>query len=303
MKILLNRKPVTGPWGGGNLFVSNFCNYFNSEHSQVVHSLNNDIDVIFMQDPRPGDTGISINEIINYKNHFPNTKIVHRVNECDARKNTKHVDDMLRECSKYTDLTIFVSNWMKEYHLSRGWYSKISKVLINGINKEFYVKNNKIDNKKINIVTHHWSNNYLKGFDIYDKLDDFVKDNKEYTFTYIGRERGTFKNTIIVKPLYGKELGNELSKYDVYISASRNDPGPNHILESLRCNIPTYVHTEGGGCVEFAGTDYSYSNFNELTTILKKKNFIMNDINNLSTWNQAMKNLEKIINSEFKNER
>jgi hypothetical protein len=32
--------------------------------------------------------------------------------------------------------------------------------------------------------------------------------------------------------MFGKELGDELGKYDVYASASRFDPGPNHIIES-----------------------------------------------------------------------
>ena len=41
----------------------------------------------------------------------------------------------------------------------------------------------KINNKKVNIVTHHWSDNYLKGFDVYDKLDEFVKENNDFTFT------------------------------------------------------------------------------------------------------------------------
>jgi hypothetical protein len=296
MKIFINRKPVDGPWGGGNLFVKSFHEHF-SKNNKVVHQLEEDIDIIFMQDPRPGNTGISINEIVNYKNYFPNSKIVHRVNECDARKNTQGVDDMLRKCSEFTDMTIFVSNWMKNYHIKKGWVCKNNQVLVNGVLKEFN-KNKKINNGKVNIVTHHWSDNYLKGFDIYDKLDQFVNENKSFTFTYIGRERGTFCNTKIIKPLHDKDLMEELSKYDIYISASRYDPGPNHILESLACEIPTYVHEDGGGCVEFAGKDHVFCNFKKLIEILESKQYVNNSIETYN-WNNSMLKLEGIISSSW----
>jgi hypothetical protein len=292
MKVFINRKPVNGPWGGGNLFIKSFCDNF-AIRNKVVHSLEESIDVLFMQDPRPGNTGISINELISYKNYFPNAKIVHRVNECDARKNTEGVDDMLRQCSEFTDMTIFVSEWMKNYHIEKGWKCKNNQVLINGVMTEFD-KNQKINNGKINIVTHHWSNNYLKGFDIYDKLDEFVKENNEFTFTYIGRERGTFSNTSIIKPLHGKSLMGELSKYDIYVSASRYDPGPNHILESLACKIPTYVHSEGGGSVEFAGTDHVFYNFDELINLLLSKHYVNNNTE-IYNWDKAMLKLEDTI--------
>ena len=150
-------------------------------------------------------------------------------------------------------------------------------------------------NQKTNIVTHHWSNNYLKGFDIYDKIDQFVGENKEYSFTYIGRERGTFKNTKIIKPLYGGKLYQELKKYDVYISASRFDPGPNHILESISCNLPTYVHKDGGGCTEFAGQENTFNNFKDLLELLISKNFKKNDNSIIESWQSTIEKLENIL--------
>ena len=110
MKILINRKPVQGPWGGGNLFVSAFCEYMKNIGHTVVHKFEYNIDLIFIQDPRYDELRISINEIIAYKKLKPLTKIIHRVNECDARKETSNIDALLRECSEFTDKTVFVSN-------------------------------------------------------------------------------------------------------------------------------------------------------------------------------------------------
>jgi glycosyltransferase involved in cell wall biosynthesis len=296
VKILLNRRPIEGPWGGGNLLVGAICKYFKEAGHIVVHEFESGIDAIFMQDPRPGNTGISVNQIVEWKSKNPNVKIVHRVNECDARKATKGVDKFLSECSRYTDATVFVSNWMRDYHLSKMWNCNDVGVIYNGVDLDHFRKGDKLDNGKINIVTHHWSSNRMKGFDTYEAIDRFVKDNSDFTFTYIGRELGTFKNTKIVKPLFGEELGKELSKYDLYISGSLWDPGPNHILESIACQIPTYVTSKGGGAVEFAGKSHTFENVDQLFRIIRSRSYVNNSLS-INSWRQcANQYLEVVAN-------
>ena len=129
---------------------------------------------------------------------------------------------------------------------------------------------------------------------MYDKLDEFVGNNKDFTFTYIGRDRGSFKNTNIIAPLHGKNLYNELKKYDIYISGSRFDPGPNHILESLACNLPTYVHEEGGGCVEFAGNTHTFNSFVDLRKVLEGKIFKQN-ITKAYNWKESIQKLNSAM--------
>ena len=63
MKVLINRKPVGGPWGGGNLFVKAFSEKLPLGGHKVVYEFSDDIDVIFVQDPRYSDLGISISGI------------------------------------------------------------------------------------------------------------------------------------------------------------------------------------------------------------------------------------------------
>ena len=293
--ILLNRRPVEGPWGGGNLLVSAICKNFTEQGVKVVHDFGTDIDVIFMQDPRPGNTGISIKEIIAYKDLHPKVKIIHRVNECDARKGTQNMDCFLRQCSKFTDHTVFVSDWMRDYHLSREWHCNSTSVIYNGVNLDHFKKGHKIDNGKVNIVTHHWSSNRMKGFDVYEAIDEFIKDT-DFTFTYIGRELGTFKNTKIIPPLFGEKLGKELSRYDLYISGSLWDPGPNHILESIACQIPTYVTSDGGGAVEFAGEDHVFENMDQLLRIIRSRSYVNNSLS-INSWRQCTDQYLDIVRS------
>jgi len=294
MKILINRKPVSGPWGGGNLFVSSFCDFMRSKGHEVVHNFSEDLDLIFMQDPRYSDLGISINEIALFKGTYPSVKVIHRINECDARKGTNDMDSLLRECSKITDHTVFVSNWMRDYHLEKGWNCNETSVVYNGTNKDHFKPGKRLENGKVNLVTHHWSDNPLKGADVYDELDAWVGDNTDFTFTYIGRYSRPLCNSVLIPPLAGKDLGHELSKYDIYISGSRFDPGPNHVIESIAAGLPTLVHFEGGGAVEFAGKHYAFRGFEEMINLIKNLPDQKNDLVP-SSWEECMSNILNVL--------
>lgn len=300
MKIYFNRRPVEGPWGGGNNFIKSSFSILPKLGYNIIDNPAIEVpDKIFLQSPFPDSKlKFSINEALYLKSQNPDIEIIMRVNDCDARKNTDNVDRVWIESSKFVDKTIFVSNWMKKYFIDKGWRCSKNYVLYNGVDLDVFKTREKIKNNKVNIVTHHWSNNELKGFDVYDKIDQFVENNKKFTFTYIGRDRGTFKNTKIVSPMFGKDLGCELSKYDVYVSASRFDPGPNHILESLACGIPTYVYKDGGGCVEFAGNDHTFKSFEQLVGFLNRKEQKINNTIDVCTWASCIKSLDKIIKED-----
>lgn len=292
VKIAINRIPVFGPYGGGNNFVKAVYSSI-PKGVELTNKLTDDIDLIFLLDPRQ-DKSFDVNDVAKFiqKKKIP---VVQRINECDARKNTEHIDHLLLQCSTINNKTIFVSNWMKSYFNGKGWANKNQYVLYNGVDDVFF--NLKVDKKNddtLKVVTHHWSNNYLKGFDVYEFLDYLSVKNDKISFTYIGRDRGTFSNSKTIPPLHGKSLAEELSKYDLYISASRNDPGPNHVLEALAVGLPTYVHAEGGGGVEFVDQEHVYKNFFEIERILLEKNILKNSKIPMK-WEDSMKSFWQIM--------
>lgn len=296
MKIAINRKPKNRPWGGGNMFVRAFSEVMKSLGHQVVYDLCDGLDAIFMQDPRYDELGISANEIRAYKKRNPSVSVFHRVNECDARKATRGVDEMLLECSRFTDHTIFVSNWMKDYHLQRGWACGSYSVLYNGVNLQHFGPRQKIENGKTNIVTHHWSDNPMKGADVYEFLDEFVEKNPAFTFTYIGRTKQNFKNVTVLPPLSGKELGDCLGRYDVYVTGSRYDPGPNHVIESLACGIPTFAYSKGGGACEFVGRENVFETPEMLVDFLSNyRNVERNFVYKPTSWRNCIEKLNAIL--------
>jgi len=274
MKIFFNRIKRKEAYGGGSHFVTSMVDYLEKKGHVVVFQMQEkdnvikDIDVIFLIDPRPGDIGYSINHAIAYKNQInKNVKIIHRVNECDARKNTSFMDEMLVETSKHTDKTVFISKWLKEYFIEKGFKNaKNSSVIYNGCNiSHFFPMKNKKIKDKIKIVTHHWSDNWMKGFDLYKFIDQEVVDD-QFEFTYIGRYCKDYKptNTKLIDPLWGPELGAELRKHDIYVTASRFEPCGMHHVEGAASGMPIIYYKDCGGINELCKNHgEEYSNFDD----------------------------------------
>lgn len=318
-KLYVNRQPLYHPWGGGNNFTVALFRHAEKFDVEIVKPQDKTTEpdaCLLLGIENDGKTGApGLSSLAQYKMIRKSQlgrplSLFLRCNENDARKNTLNVDRMWRKASGYVDGMIYVSKYLQEY-FNNNEISNLepnSDVIINGVDQEIFCKQDSFDNGKTNIVTHHWSNNELKGFDIYDKLDAWVGENSDkYTFTYIGRHRDSFKNTKIVAPLYGKRLGAELGKYDVYVSASRAEPGPNHVLESLACEIPTFVKRDGGGGVEFIDNNESfmYDDFDELIKKITAGSFDKPNRDLLIDWETCIEKyctfIKKVHNHESSN--
>ena len=77
-------------------------------------------------------------------------------------------------------------------------------------------------------------------------MEQHIYKTGEFEFTYIGRlpEGITLRNHI--HPIGATELAMELPKHDVYITASIEEAGANHVLESLAAGLPVVYHSHGG---------------------------------------------------------
>ena len=272
MQVYINRRVVRGPWGGGNNFVKAYSELAERPGIELLRdkALSGNPDTMLLVGLENDGVDIGVEQAIMYKMYVrPDCQLVLRVNECDARKGTSHMDAALLAVSEHVDGTVFVSTWMQEYFNSRGWACKNQVVIVNGVDRSTFGPRPKLNDGKLNIVAHHWSDNPMKGADVYEMIDRLVGEQPDkLAFTYIGRHKCAFKHTKVVRPLAGKALGDELGKHDVYVSASRFDPGPNHVLEALACDLPTFVHKDGGGCVEFAGGAQVYNDWDELRDFL-----------------------------------
>lgn len=300
MNIYVNRSPVHGPWGGGNMWTTAFHKFIPELGGAIIPpsvSVAPEVIVLAGLEADFQHNHISADQAVMYRVINEGVRLVLRVNENDARKGTMNVDKAILRLSEFVDGTVFVSNWLRDYFVAREWKCTNNTVIHNGVDRDIFKPGEKLNNGKVNIVAHHWSNNEMKGFDIYNELDAFIgtPEGANFTFTYIGRHRNGFKNAKVIRPLQGKSLGEELGKYDVYVSASRFDPGPNHILESLACDLPTYVHADGGGCVEFAGDDHVFDSWPSLKNLLLAKKFTNNSAISLRQWKDCISDYNGFI--------
>ncbi len=296
-KIMFNLRPPQGSFGGGSFFVKNMAKYLENKGFDIVYSLEPNIDLIFMIDPRKGEhKKDGLDEILQYKRQNPNCKVIYRVNECDAKRELSiNIEPILVRAIKEADKVIFVSNWLMNYFIEEYNLINIDKMsyILNGVDHEIYNfnTNKTIDTtNKIKLVTHHFSNNYLKGFQIYNALDKLVKMDdrfKNVEFTYIGRYHNGYKptKTKLLQPINGEKLAEELKKHDIYITATQFEPGAMHYLEGASCGLPVLYRKCGGGANEICskfGLEY-----NSIDELVEQLNVI---INNYSLYTDKIKN-------------
>ena len=278
MKISFGSEIVTGPWGGGNLFLINLKNYLTSNGHQVVFGLDDkDVDIILFTDPRTGRGStslISSKDVKKYKRHInKNVKVIQRINEFDERKNTKKINKLYLKSSEVADHVVFVSEWLRKIYLDLGMEKEKTSVIMSGSDTLIFNSigaTKKPVNRKFKVLTHHWSSNWMKGFELYLQLDKKLSEptlKNKIEFTYIGNvdKKYEFSNTNILQPLSGLELAEEIKNHDIYITGSLNEPSGNHHIEAALCGLPI-LYFKSGGIPEYCqdyGLEIDIENFEE----------------------------------------
>lgn len=299
MKISLDTKFISGPFGGASKFSNLFKDFLEKRGFEVVNNLaDHDIDIIFHIAPYPffSLSAYSFLEAYIYKMSHPKVLVIHRINECDERKGTHYMNKLLIQTAKYSDALIFIAGWLKPLLEKQGLdTSKPGKVILNGADKGIFNTNGKIfwdGKRKMRIVTHHWGGNQMKGHDFYQRLDTLLakpewKDNFE--FTYIGNYPKDLKyeNTKLVKPLDGEALAAELKKHDVYITASRNEPAGMHHIEGALCGLPI-LYIDSGALKEYCrdyGLEFNEENFEE--KLLEMRTHYQENLNKILSYDRT----------------
>ena len=268
MKIYVNREPKFGPWGGGAKTINKLVETLLSKGHDVVYQLEGGISIMFCFDPRPNTFGENIDHLYAYKRAHLNTRIIQRVGDVGTH-NKPHLTELIKYCLDKSDYFIFPSEWSKK-HI--GFAGKNYSVIHNCPPHNFY-KNRKtsgVVSSRPRIVTHHWSTNPKKGFDIYEKLDKYCCDTKEFEFCYIGRKPDQIKFENHIKPVSADVLADMLPHYDIYLTASEEEAGANHVLEGLAAGLPVVYKNTGGSIVEYCrGFGESYGDFSSMLSSLR----------------------------------
>lgn len=253
MRLAIGSRIQDGPWGGGNRFAQALGDAACDAGWDVRSDLSGDPDVILLTDPRPRNPGASFTQRDIFRHLLSGATgvVVHRINECDERKGTRWMNARLRIGNYVADHTVFVGSWLKDLAVWRR--ETPASVILNGADPAvFHPEGFKpwSGHGPLRLVTHHWGANWMKGFDIYSRLDAMLDEapwRARLAFTYVGNlpPGFTFRNVTHVPPLNGEALANELRRHHGYITASINEPGGNHQNEGAACGLPLLYRRSG----------------------------------------------------------
>lgn len=263
--VAINMRPTSGPWGGSSTFVSQLRAFLEARGWRVIYRLTPEVDAIVIIDPRDDLQlkAFGMREIIAHKQRYPHVRVVHRVNECDQRKGSNFMDALLAEANAHADFTVFIAEWLRDYHAAR-WFdtARPHDVIYNGADAGVFHPIGQQPWKPgepLRVVTHHWSDNPLKGFDIYEQVDQLLTVGKlpGFELHVIGRWPAsiTWKSARTFPPSSGYALAAQLRACHLYLTATRWEPCGMHHVEGAQCGLPLLYHEDGGGVVE-AGQRY-----------------------------------------------
>jgi glycosyltransferase involved in cell wall biosynthesis len=253
-------RPLRHAWGGGNWWLTQIVRHCRVHGYEVRFDLRHDVDAIVLVDPRvTGNVVFGAEEIAAYKQRHPETRCLHRVNECDLRKGTDFMDALLSEANAVADYTVFISNWVRDYHVAR-WFDerRPHAVIHNGADPGIFhpVGAARYDGDCLRLVTHHWSDNPMKGFDVYQEVDRLLAAGalQDVELWVVGRwpTSAEWRAAVTFPPCVGRRLADRLRHCHAYLTASRYEPGGMHHIEGAQCGLPVLYHEDGGGIVEVA---------------------------------------------------
>ncbi len=256
MKVAIGVRMHDGPWGGGNQFAATLSRYLRDRAIEVHYALDEpDLDVLVLTEPRRSSESSAFNDvdILRYLTHVnPRAVVVHRVNECDERKNTTMVNRRLEIANRCADVTVFISKWLMDLLTPGPGRCFRPRVIQNGGDISLFRPGGRAWNGRdpIQIVTHHWSDNWMKGFDIYRRFDELLGMEPfrgRFTYTYIGNlPRGfAFQHARALPAMHGTHLAETLAAHDAYLSASLNEPAGMHHIEAALCGLPVLYRRSG----------------------------------------------------------
>ena len=262
--VAINMYPAAGAWGGSSVFVQQFMAALRRCGIRPVFDLNGRVDVIFLIDPREDllNKAFGMEEIRRYRDLHPQVRIIHRINECDQRKGSDFMDECLRQANAIADHTVFISQWLHEYFVSR-WFDagRSHQVIYNGANSAVFhpLGGNRFKGGTLRLVTHHFSSHLLKGFAVYQQVDAMIAEGRlpETELWVIGGRPPEmhWRAARLFDAVAGQELAALLRQCHAYITASLWEPCGMHHVEGAQCGLPLLYHEDGGGIVE-AGKRY-----------------------------------------------
>lgn len=257
MLIAINARPKKA-WGGGSHFVRALHESLVSLGHDVRYDLKYKADAILIV-YRSSKSSFGYAGVSRYRRKHKDTVICQRVNNLDTHENKGSLRQY-KKWSKLCDGTIYVSEWAQNFAHKKGLHLPREYVVPNMVNGDYNSHRQIWDgNLPLRVVTHHWSTNSMKGFDDYSELGRVINSSRsissKFEYTYIGRlpSAKRIKGVNCKPPLHGHRLSDKIKANHIYLTASRMECGPYHVLEAIAAGLPVLYGPDGGAVKEYVG--------------------------------------------------
>lgn len=144
--------------------------------------------------------------------------------------------------------TVIQSRWTYQRILESGYRPVRPVILPNGVDPLIFHPHGRRPlqpDRRIRLIATSWSDNPRKGTPVYRWLEKRL-DWSRFTFTFVGNAPMPFECIRHLPPVPSERLADLLRDHDIYITASRNDPCSNAVLEALACGLPVLYRNDGG---------------------------------------------------------
>lgn len=256
--VAVNVRPFSGPYGGANQWAAQLTVALRRCGYRVVHKLHSDVDLVMGTHlGLSGRLAFSWEEVAAAKARNRRLRVVQRINDNDVRKGTREMGEVLSAANRTADHTVFVSSWLRDHHAG-AWFDRARphSVIEPGADPAvFHPVGNRAwqPGQPFRFVTHHWSDNMSKGFDVYAAMDAAIagRNAKDFELWIIGRWPSSIKwrAARTFPACSGRALAELLRQCHAYVSASRFEPGAMHPVEGIQCGLPLLYHADSGGTV------------------------------------------------------
>ncbi len=243
---------VAGPWGGGNQFLRALTGELAARGLAI--------EVNRLSGATPACLYNSFNFDFGRLRRFARdgARMVHRVDGPIGvyRGFDDGTDRRILEINhELADATIFQSQFSLDKHRQLGLELRDPVVISNAVDTRIFHpppdRREPLAGRKVRLIASSWSANPRKGAETFAWLDRNL-DWSRYELTFVGQSEIAFDRIRRIGPVPPAEVADLLRAHDVYVTASRDDPCSNALLEALACGLPA-VYLRSGGHPELVG--------------------------------------------------
>jgi glycosyltransferase involved in cell wall biosynthesis len=238
-----------GPYGGGNQFLKALRAA--ARNVGVYAEREEDAD-FFLFNGYPFGNNLILQQLLRIKSRFTQMPFVYRIDGPThlLRGRDKDFDIVLKYIADaLMDGVVFQSDWSRRKNQETiGLRTERGTVIPNAPDAMVFNRTGKgvfCGSGKIRLIATSWSSNMRKGFDYYQFLDQHL-DFEAFSMTFVGNTPVRFTNIKVIEPITSAELSCLLKDHDIYVTASRNDPCSNSLIEALATGLPAVVINDGG---------------------------------------------------------